>query len=50
MKHSDMRRFQQIGVDQAIRLAWLRQIANLVNAGDDTETIKKYLLEHIKKK
>jgi hypothetical protein len=48
MKHRDMRRFQQIGLDRLIRLDWLRQTAKLVMAGDEIETIKKFLLEYIK--
>ena len=47
MARSDLKRFSQIGVDRLIRLAWLQTTARLVMAGDDEDTIKGYLLEHL---
>jgi len=43
-------RYQQIGVDRVIRLQWLEQTANLVLAGNDRDTVKKFLQEYLQDK
>jgi len=47
MDKRNQRRFEMIGVDRLVRLDWLQETAQLALAGDDVETIKNYLREHI---
>lgn len=41
------KRFEQIGLDRLVRLAWLEKVANLALAGNDAKTIKVILQDEL---
>ena len=47
MSNIKSKRFQQVGIDRLIRIEWLTYISNLILAGEEKETIKASLQDHL---